>query len=287
MRQESAKGGANKRKKWRRKGPHDEVAVNVSTIFTEAPFLARFAKAKQHGFSLVECQFPYAAAPEAVAVELEEYGLSLVSINLPAGDWEKGERGLAILPGRHDDFRRALEEGVRYALALGAPRLHCMAGVVPADLPRERAKEIYMRRLDEAAAALGVHGLTLTIEPINPFDMPGYFLTDIDEAAAIIRALGRANVKVQYDIYHMARLGRDVTATFAAYEPLIDHVQFADAPGRHEPGTGALPYHRIFAFLQERGYDGAIGLEYIPSGESGESFAWYDEYRAMKGGSGR
>ncbi|KYD33887.1 Hydroxypyruvate isomerase [Geobacillus stearothermophilus] len=208
-----------------------------------------FAKAKQHGFSHVECQFPYAAAPEAVAAELEEYGLSLVTINLPAGDWEKGERGLAILPGRHDDFRRALEEGVRYALALGAPRLHCMAGVVPADLPRERAKEIYMRRLDEAAAALGVHGLTLTIEPINPFDMPGYFLTDIDEVVAIIRALGRANVKVQYDIYHMARLGRDVTATFAAYEPLIDHVQFADAPGRHEPGTGALvgePENRLW-----------------------------------------
>ncbi|ASS99643.1 hydroxypyruvate isomerase [Geobacillus sp. A8] len=264
-----------------------KFAVNVSTIFTEAPFLARFAKAKQHGFSLVECQFPYAAAPEAVAAELEEYGLSLVSINLPAGDWEKGERGLAILPGRHDDFRRALEEGVRYALTLGAPRLHCMAGVVPADLPRERAKEIYMRRLDEAAAALGVHGLTLTIEPINSFDMPGYFLTDIDEAAVIIRDLGRTNVKVQYDIYHMARLGRDVTATFAAYEPLIDHVQFADAPGRHEPGTGALPYREIFAFLQEHGYNGAIGLEYIPSGKSSESFVWYDEYRGMKGGGGR
>ncbi|WKA49111.1 hydroxypyruvate isomerase [Geobacillus zalihae] len=264
-----------------------KFAVNVSTIFTEAPFLARFAKAKQHGFSHVECQFPYAAAPEAVAAELEEYGLSLVTINLPAGDWEKGERGLAILPGRHDDFRRALEEGVRYALALGAPRLHCMAGVLPRDLPRERAKETYMRRIDEAAATLAVHGLTLTIEPINPFDMPGYFLTDIDEAVAIIRALGRANVKVQYDIYHMARLGRDVTATFAAYEPLIDHVQFADAPGRHEPGTGALPYREIFAFLQEQGYNGAIGLEYIPSGKSSESFAWYEEYRGMKGGGGR
>lgn len=264
-----------------------KFAVNVSTIFTEAPFLARFAKVKQHGFSLVECQFPYVAVPEAIADKLEEYELSLVLINLPAGDWESGERGLAILPDRHDDFRRALEKGMRYALALDVPRLHCMAGVMPAGLPRERAKEIYMRRLDEAAAALGVHGLTLTIEPINPLDMPGYFLTDISEAAAVIRDLGRPNVKMQYDMYHMARLGLEVTATFLAYEPLIDHVQFADAPGRHEPGTGALPYHEIFSFLQERGYGGAIGLEYIPSGESGESFAWYDEYRTMKGGRGR
>ncbi|MEW5321658.1 hydroxypyruvate isomerase [Geobacillus thermoleovorans] len=262
-----------------------KFAVNVSTIFTEASFLARFAKAKRHGFSHVECQFPYAAAPEAIADELEQLELSLVLINLPAGDWEKGERGLAVFPDRHDEFRRSLEEGVRYALALGAPRLHCMAGIVPNDVPRERAKETYMRRLDEAAAELAVHGLTLMIEPINPFDMPGYFLTDIDEAAAIIRELGRSNVKLQYDVYHMARLGRDVTATFAAYAPLIAHVQFADAPGRHEPGTGGLPYREIFAFLQECGYNGAIGLEYIPSRESSESFSWYDEYRSgTKGG---
>lgn len=263
-----------------------KFAVNVSTIFTEAPFLARFAKARKHGFSFVECQFPYAAAPEAVVDELEEYGLSLVLINLPAGDWEKGERGLAIFPDRHDEFRRALEDGVRYALELGVPYLHCMAGVAPKEMPRERAKETYMRRLDEAAATLAVHGLTLMIEPINPFDMPGYFLTDIAEAAAIIRDLGRPNIKLQYDIYHMARLGFDVTATFVAYEPLIAHVQFADAPGRHEPGTGVLPYDDIFSFLQERGYSGAIGLEYIPARESSESFAWYEPYR-MKGDAGR
>lgn len=264
-----------------------KFAVNVSTIFTEAPFLARFAKAKQHGFSHVECQFPYAVAPEAIADELEQLELSLVLLNLPAGDWEKGERGLAIFSDRHDEFRRALEEGVRYALALGVPHLHCMAGVVPKDVPRERAKETYMHRLDEAAEMLAVHGLTLMIEPINPLDMPGYFLTDIDEAAAIIRELGRPNVKLQYDVYHMARLGRNVTATFADYAPLIAHVQFADAPGRHEPGTGELPYREIFSFLQEHGYNGAIGLEYIPSRESSESFDWYDEYRGMKGGGGR
>ncbi|ATO36165.1 hydroxypyruvate isomerase [Geobacillus thermodenitrificans] len=263
-----------------------KFAVNVSTIFTEVPFLDRFAKAKQHGFSLVECQFPYAAAPEAIADELGEHGLSLVLINLPAGDWEKGERGIAIFPDRHDEFRRALEDGVRYALKLGVPCLHCMAGVVPKSVPREQAKETYLRRLDEAATTLAAHGLTVTIEPINPFDMPGYFLTNIEEAAAIIRELGRPNVKLQYDVYHMARLGFDVAATFAAYEPLIAHVQFADHPGRHEPGTGVLPYDEIFSFLQECGYDGVVGLEYIPARESSESFAWYDAYR-MKGGVGR
>ncbi|NNU82895.1 MULTISPECIES: hydroxypyruvate isomerase family protein [unclassified Geobacillus] len=261
-----------------------KFAVNVSTMFTETPFLARFAKARQHGFSLVECQFPYAAAPEAIACELEAHELSLLLINLPAGDWEKGERGLAIFPDRHEAFQRALEEGLRYAVELGVPHLHCMAGVVPKEMAREQAKETYMRRIDEAAAALAVHGLTLMIEPINPFDMPGYFLTDIAEAAAIIRDLGRPNIKLQYDIYHMARLGFDVAATFAAYEPLIAHVQFADAPGRHEPGTGALPYREMFAFLQKRGYNGAIGLEYIPSRESSESLGWYEEYRRQEGG---
>lgn len=148
-----------------------------------------------------------------------------------------------------------------------------MAGVVPKEMAREQAKETYMRRIDEAAAALAVHGLTLMIEPINPFDMPGYFLTDIAEAAAIIRDLGRPNIKLQYDIYHMARLGFDVAAMFAAYEPLIAHVQFADAPGRHEPGTGALPYREMFAFCKSAATMERLALSTFHRGKAAKVWA--------------
>jgi len=252
----------------------DQFAVNVSTIFTEVPFIERFQKAKEFSFSRVECQFPYSEPAERIREELEKYRLSLVLINLPAGNWEKGERGLAIFPDRIGQFKQSVDEGIRYATNLNVSLIHCMAGILPPELDRQRAKEVYIDNLQYAAEKLAQHGLTLLIEPINPYDMPGYFLTDIREAAEIIEEVGMPNVKLQYDFYHMQRMQGNLIATFQAYFSLIGHVQIADVPGRHEPGTGEIHYERIFQFLQSCGYTGAVGLEYIPKTTSEASFAW-------------
>jgi hydroxypyruvate isomerase len=260
----------------------NRFAANISTIFTEAPFLTRFQKAKECGFSLVECQFPYEYPIKRIRCELDKHQLSLVLINLPPGNWEKGERGLAIFPERADEFRRSVEEGIRYATELNVPYVHCMAGVLPNDLDREKAKETYMRHLHDAAKQMAQHSLTLLIEPINPFDMPNYFLTDVDEAVSIIKEIGQANIKLQYDFYHMQRTRGNLTATFDVYFDWIAHVQIADVPGRHEPGTGEVRYEYVFQFLKERGYSGAVGLEYIPSGNSEHSFQWMDDYCSKK-----
>lgn len=165
----------------------DQFAVNVSTIFTEVPFIERFQKVKEFSFSRVECQFPYSERTERIREELEKHQLLLVLINLPAGNWEKGERGLAIFPDRIHEFKQSVDEGIRYATALNVSYLHCMAGVLPPELDKQRAKETYIANLQYAAEKLAQHGLTLLIEPINPHDMPGYFLTDIREAAEIIK----------------------------------------------------------------------------------------------------
>lgn len=252
----------------------NQFAVNVSTIFTEVPFLERFQKARECGFSLVECQFPYKYPVERIRDELHQHQLSLVLINLPPGNWEKGDRGIAIFPNRTDEFQRSVEEGIRYATELNVPYIHCMAGVLPADLDRQKAKETYMRHLYDAAKQMANHSLTLLIEPINPFDMPNYFLTNIHEAVSMIKEIGLTNIKLQYDFYHMQRMNGNLMTTFETYFDWIKHVQIADVPGRHEPGTGEIRYEYIFQRLQQCGYKGFIGLEYVPSGKSEHSFHW-------------
>jgi hydroxypyruvate isomerase len=243
-------------------------------MFTEAPFMERFALARRHGFEAVEFLFPYAFAAADIARELGRHRLQLVLHNLPAGDWAAGDRGIACDPQRVEEFRAGVALAIEYALALGVPRLHCLAGIVPPGADRAAVQALYIDNLRYAAAQLAPHGLRLLIEPINTFDMPGYFLTGTAQAAAIIAEVGAPNLFLQYDIYHMQRMEGELGATIAARLPLIAHMQLADAPGRHEPGSGAIDFRTLFAAIDALGYDGWIGCEYLPLGDTVAGLGW-------------
>lgn len=245
----------------------NNFSVNLSTVFTEVPFLDRFKKAREAGFDLVECQFPYSNTIEEIRNELEDNDLSLVLINLPPGHWEEGDRGLAADPNRREEFRESVEIGIRYAKGLGVNQIHCMAGIHPSN-----NQNIFIENLFFAGTAMSEHEINLLIEPINPIDMPGYFLNDIQQAEEIINSVGLPNVKLQFDFYHIERIHGQALSFFQKYAELVSHVQIADSPGRHEPGTGEMNYKEILLYLQKH-YKGSIGLEYNPQGRSAESFA--------------
>lgn len=249
-------------------------SINLSTIFTEVPFLERFQKAREAGFKYVECQFPYDYPPEQIQEVLAENHLSLELINLPPGDWSGGDRGLAVAPRRVNEFKASVEKGLTYGVALKVKKIHCMAGILPEGMEQKTVRETYIENLTYAAEKLDEHGITLLIEPINTFDMPGYFLSNLHEAAKIIAEIGRPNVKLQYDFYHIQRIHGNLIANFKKYSHSIGHIQIADVPGRHQPGTGEIHYENIFRSLQDDGFKGLIGLEYTPKGSSEDSFTW-------------
>ncbi|MGG1678719.1 hydroxypyruvate isomerase family protein [Neobacillus sp. NRS-1170] len=249
-----------------------KYSVNISTIFTEVPFLDRFKKARNHGFSYVECQFPYDHSIEEIQNELNQHQLSMVLLNLPPGNWEKGDRGLATDASRVKEFRTSVNEGIKYAAALNVSRIHCMAGIV-SESDKETVRDVYIHNLRYAGKEMAKHGLTVLIEPINPFDMPGYFLKDIYQAKEILEEVALPNVKLQFDFYHIQRIHGNALSIYKQFADLIGHVQIADVPGRHQPGTGDMDYREIFQFL-DNSYDGYIGLEYNPSRKSDESFEW-------------
>jgi hydroxypyruvate isomerase len=249
----------------------NNFSVNLSTVFTEVPFLDRFKNARKAGFDLVECQFPYTYTIEEIKNKLEQNDLSMILINLPPGHWEEGDRGLAANSNRREEFRKSVEIGIRYANGLGVNQIHCMAGVHPGN-----NQNIFIDNIRYAGEAMSKHDISLLIEPINPFDMPGYFLNDIQQAAEIIQRAGLPNVKLQFDFYHIERIHGQSLSFFQKYAELVSHVQLADCPGRHEPGTGEMDYKEILLYLQKH-YKGNIGLEYNPQGRSAESFAWLKE----------
>ncbi|KAF0816703.1 Hydroxypyruvate isomerase [Bacillus sp. ZZV12-4809] len=249
----------------------NKFSINLSTVFTEFPFLERFKKANDAGFVYVECQFPYTYTIEEIKKELNQNQLLMDLINLPPGQWEKGDRGLAADPYRIEEFRKSVELGIVYANSLGVKKIHCMAGNSP-----DNSLEVFIENLLYAGTAMSKHGITLLIEPINPSDMPDYFLSDIQKAADIIHQVGLPNVKLQFDFYHIERIHGQSLSFFQEYAELVSHVQFADCPGRHEPGTGEMNYNEIFQYLQKN-YKGRVGLEYFPQCGSAESFAWLKE----------
>jgi len=239
-------------------------AANLSMLFTEHALLDRFAAAAQAGFRAVELQFPYAAAATDIRQRLTDHGLTMVLHNLPAGDWDAGERGIACHPNRVDAFRAGVAQAIDYAQTLGVGQLNCLAGIAPTGVAQEQVHDTLVANVDYAATALKAHGLRLLIEPINTFDVPGFYLNRTAQAVAILDQVGADNAWVQYDTYHAQRMEGELAATLQRYWPRIGHIQVADNPGRHEPGTGEINYHHLFSLLDTLGYSGYVGCEYKP-----------------------
>ena len=258
-------------------------AANLTMMFNEVPFPQRFAAAANAGFQGVEFLFPYDYTPQEVAGWLRDNRLQNVLFNLPPGDWAAGERGIASLPGREEEFRVGVARAIEYALALGTPRVHMMAGLVPegADLAPHRAT--YLANLQYAARAVGEHGIELLIEPINGRDMPGYFLVTQAQGHALRVESGAPNVKVQMDFYHTQIVEGDIAMTFKSNFDGIGHVQIASVPARNEPDDGEVNYPYLYRLLDELGYQGWIGCEYRPRGRTEDGLGWLAAYNNKQG----
>lgn len=255
-----------------------KFAANLTMLFTELEVLDRFDAAARAGFTAVEYLFPYDHPPEALNARLRANGLQLVLHNLPPGDWEAGERGLACLPDRVDAFRESVHVARDHATALGCPQVNCLAGRVPGGLDPGLAERTLIENLRYASEVLGVAGIKVLLEPINRFDIPGYAVNTSAQALRIIDAVGSENLFLQYDIYHMQRMEGELANTIAANLARIAHMQLADTPGRHEPGTGEINYPFLFDLIDRLGYDGWIGCEYIPATGTGAGFGWLNPY---------
>jgi hydroxypyruvate isomerase len=261
-------------------------AANLSLMYTEHPFVARFAAAARDGFRAVEYLFPYEHEAALLARELREHGLRQVLFNAPPGDFAAGERGLACLPGREAEFRAGLlHQALPYAQALDCPRIHVMAGLAPHGVERARLRETYLENLAWAADQARAAGRELLIEPINTRDMPGYFLNRQEEAHAIVAELKRPNLKVQMDLYHCQIVEGDLASKLRQYIPggRVAHIQIAGVPERHEPDRGELNHAYLLALLDELGYAGHVGCEYRPGqADTSAGLAWFEPYRATQ-----
>jgi hydroxypyruvate isomerase len=251
-----------------------KLAANLSTMFTDAPFLERFGRAADAGFEAVEFQFPYAFDADDIADAAKRYRLAVVLFNLPPGDLAAGERGFASIPEARERFRESLEPALRHARATGCRQLHCMAGVLSGPATAGEREAVFIDNLRQAAEVFSPHGIRLLIEPLNPFDTPDYFLTSVEQAAGIVRAVGSDAVGIQYDFYHQSRTRGELLATFDRFRGLIGHVQIAGNPGRHEPDTGEVDYRFVLSALDARGYAGFVGCEYTPAGGTESGLGW-------------
>lgn len=252
-------------------------AANLTMMFTEWPFLDRFEAAAEAGFDAVEFLFPYDFPAASIQARLAQFGLSQAIFNLPPGNWSAGERGIAALPGRFEEFRDSVETALDYAEATGVKSLHMMAGI--ADRQDPEAASQYRKAAAFAAERLAAKGLTLLLEPINGRSMPGYFLNDFGYAEGLIRDLAADNIKLQFDVFHHQILHGDVTESFRRLLPMIGHVQIAGVPERHEPDRGEIDYGYFLSELEKRGYEGFVGCEYHPAGHTRDGLGWLARYR--------
>ncbi|HET7033606.1 MAG TPA: 2-oxo-tetronate isomerase [Casimicrobiaceae bacterium] len=239
-------------------------SANLSWLFTEVPFLERFGEAARSGFRAVEFAFAYDVPERAIAERLAEYRLQCVLINAPPGDYAAGERGIAALRGREEDFAASFVTALRYAAALHCPRIHVMAGLVPDDERRPEAKATFISNLRDACAKAHAQGVTVLIEALNPRDVPNYLFSTVSEAHAIREAVGAPNIKAQMDLYHTQVVEGDLATRLERWLPHIGHIQIAGAPGRHEPDFGEINYAWLLRRVDELGYDGWVGCEYRP-----------------------
>lgn len=250
------------------------LAANLSMLFTEVDFLDRFEAAARSGFTGVEFHFPYAYPKAQLAERLARHRLVPVLHNLPPGDWDAGERGIACHPDRVGEFQDGVGMAIDYASALGCRQVNCLAGIAPQGVDPDDARATLVSNLRFAAAKLGAAGIRALIEPLNTFDNPGFHLSHTRQALDVIRDTASANVFLQYDIYHMQRMEGELANTIKAALPHIAHIQMADTPGRHEPGTGEINFRFLFAFLDSIGYAGWVGCEYRPQANTFDGLGW-------------
>jgi hydroxypyruvate isomerase len=252
-----------------------QFAANLTMLFNELPFPDRFAAASAAGFKAIEYLFPYDYDKAMLREQLVRYELTQVLHNLPAGNWAAGERGIAVLRDRVDEFRDGVTRAIDYAKALDCRRLNCLVGIAPADTDAAELNEVLVPNLRFAASALAEHGIKLLIEPINTLDIPGFFLNRTEQAVQLISEVRSPNLFIQYDIYHMQVMEGDLARTLQKHIDRIAHIQLADNPGRHEPGTGEINYPYLFRHLDSIGYRGWIGCEYKPRTTTVESLCWH------------
>jgi len=257
-----------------------KFAANLTMLFNEVDFLDRFDAAAKAGFRGVEYLFPYAYDKNQLAEKLKTLKLTQVLHNLPAGDWAGGERGIACMPARVGEFQDGVGKAIEYATALGCKQINCLAGIAPAGVAPDALRKTFVANLQFAAGKLKTAGIKLLIEPINTFDIPGFYLSRTAQALEIMNDVGSDNLFLQYDVYHMQRMEGELAASLKKNLSRIRHIQIADNPGRNEPGTGEINYSFLFKHIDQIGYDGWIGCEYKPATTTTAGLGWAAAYLA-------
>lgn len=257
-------------------------AANLSMMYTEVPFLDRFAAAARDGFEAVEYLFPYEHTPDEIASRLKAQGLTQALFNLPPGDWSAGERGMACIPGREAEFAASVDRALPYALATGCQRLHAMAGLAPEGVATDAQFAAYVGNLKAAARQLAPHGITLLIEPINTRDMPGFYLNRQQQAHDVLAAAREPNLKVQMDLYHCQIMEGDLSMRLKKHFGGVGHIQIAGVPDRHEPDGGEVHFPHLLDLLDALGYAGFVGCEYRPKADTSEGLGWLRRYQASR-----
>jgi hydroxypyruvate isomerase len=255
-----------------------KFSANLTMMFNEVGFLGRFERASRAGFRGVEYLFPYEWEKQKLAEELDKHGLEQVLHNLPAGNWAAGERGIACLPQRVGEFQEGVGLAIEYAKALRCPRLNCLVGLTPDEVSAEKIRQTLVENLRFAATALEKEGIRLLVEPLNNQDIPGFYLVHTQDALQLLEEINHTNLWLQYDIYHMQIMEGNLTRTIVDNLAHIAHIQLADNPGRHEPGTGEINYTNLLHFIDEAGYDGWLGCEYKPAGVTENGLEWVRHY---------
>ncbi len=255
-----------------------KFAANLSLLFTEHEFLDRFDAAANAGFRAVECQFPYALDQNAIADRLTVCELEWVLHNLPAGNWAAGDRGIACLPNRINEFQDGVGLAIRYAKTLGCKQLNCLAGIPDVDTDEDTVKQTLIENLRFAALELEKENIRLLTEPVNIRDNPGFYLHSVQQTFDIIQQVNSKNLFLQFDVYHMQIMQGDLARTIESALDHIKHIQIADNPGRHEPGTGEINFEFLFRRLDEIGYDGWIGCEYLPLNDTETGLFWINKF---------
>ena len=255
-----------------------KFSANLTMLFTDVDFLKRFERAARAGFTAVEYLFPYPWDKNQLVNELAKYSLQQVLHNLPAGDWQAGERGIACLPGREREFQDGVGRAIEYAKALKCPRLNCLVGKTPAGVAPEKVRQTLVSNLRFAAAALEKEGIRLLVEALNSRDAPGFYLVRTQDVLQLIQEVNHPNIYIQYDVYHMQVMEGNLTKTMQENLARIAHIQVADLPGRNEPGTGEINFTNLFRFIDEMKYEGWIGCEYNPAGKTEDGLGWVKPY---------